>query len=413
MKIGVVSQWFPPEPIGLLWTLCTGLAERGHAVRALTGFPNYPAGELYPGYRQRWHHRERIGPVDVRRVPLYASHDDHPVRRAANYLSFAATSTAAGRFLAGADVAYVYATPVTAAAAAVAARKLFKIPYVLHVQDLWPDSVTESEMIRNATTARIGARVIDSALRRLYAGAGHVIAIAPTMAATLQRRGVAARRVSVVYNWAADEAVAPVAPDPALRARLGRSGRTIAVFAGNLGTVQDLETVIGAAALSDADGTPVDVAIIGSGARRDALDRLVKDTAASNVRLLDPVPRTDMPAIYASADYQLVTLKDRPVFRGTIPSKLPSALAQGSPVITTVAGDVAAMCADGGFGFAAEPERPAALARVFHLAGAASADERRRMARAAREYYRSRMSQRASLDAIEAILARTASAGRT
>jgi hypothetical protein len=56
-------------------SLALDLVGRGHHVRVLTGFPNYPSGKLYPGYRQRWNHVETIDGVTVRRVPLYLSHD--------------------------------------------------------------------------------------------------------------------------------------------------------------------------------------------------------------------------------------------------------------------------------------------------------------------------------------------------
>jgi hypothetical protein len=108
VKIGIVSQWYPPEPWFIPASLAEELATRSHEVRVLTGFPNYPEGRIYPGYRQRWNDRSTTGQVTTRRVPLYPSHDSSAVRRAANYLSFAATSSlAAMRYLAGVDVVYV------------------------------------------------------------------------------------------------------------------------------------------------------------------------------------------------------------------------------------------------------------------------------------------------------------------
>lgn len=410
MRVGVLSQWFPPEAANLVWSLCSDLTDRGHEVKALTGFPNYPAGRIYPGYRQRWGSESWMSGVAVRRMPLYASHDAVALRRAANYLSFAASSTASCKYLADCDVVYVYATPVTAAAAAVAAHRLYRTPYVLHVQDLWPDSVTESGMVRTGRIARGATAVMTRALRRLYTDAAHVIAIAPTMADTLRGRGAPADRVSVVYNWAADESAERTAPDPAVRSRLGRPGRTLAVYAGSLGSVQGLDTVVRAAARSDADGVPVDVAVLGSGTERAAIERLIGDLACDNVRLLDPVPMADMPAIYAAADYQLVTLKDRPVFRGTIPSKLASALSRGCPIITTIAGDVSDMCHAGEFGFATAPDDVEALVKAFYAASVATVDERRKMAQRAEDFYRTQMSRRAALDSIEDILHRAAGA---
>src|SRR3990172_7739466 len=53
MRIVVLTQYYPPEPIPKPHELARGLAERGHEVVVITGFPNYPAGKLYPDTRLR------------------------------------------------------------------------------------------------------------------------------------------------------------------------------------------------------------------------------------------------------------------------------------------------------------------------------------------------------------------------
>ena len=68
------------------------LKECGHTIQVLTGFPNYPEGKIYPGYTQKMFHREDRNGISVIRTPLYPSHDANPVRRVANYTSFALSS---------------------------------------------------------------------------------------------------------------------------------------------------------------------------------------------------------------------------------------------------------------------------------------------------------------------------------
>src|SRR4051812_36432806 len=130
MKVGIVTQWWPPEPASYIPNdLAHELTSRGHSVKVLTGYPNYPHGKIYPGYRQRWNESFDAHGVSVRRVPLYASHDSSAARRAANYLSFSATSSAAAlRFFADVDVVYTYLTPATAAIAGTLLRTIRGIP---------------------------------------------------------------------------------------------------------------------------------------------------------------------------------------------------------------------------------------------------------------------------------------------
>src|SRR5918993_5824342 len=119
MRILMLTQWFDPEPAfkGLLFA--RALRDAGHEVQVITGFPNYPGGKVYPGYRVRWRQREIVDGIPVIRVALYPSHDSSALGRVLNYVSFAASATLAGlttRFKP--DVAYVYHPPLTVGVAA-------------------------------------------------------------------------------------------------------------------------------------------------------------------------------------------------------------------------------------------------------------------------------------------------------
>ena len=124
------------------------MLRRGHEVEVLTGFPNYPGGKLYPGYRVRPWQREIIDGVTVNRVALYPSHDRSAVRRMANYASFALSAAVLGPFLVKKpDVIYVYHPPATVGLPAMVLRALRGCPVVYDVQDLWPDTVVATGMM--------------------------------------------------------------------------------------------------------------------------------------------------------------------------------------------------------------------------------------------------------------------------
>ena len=116
MRVGLVSQWYDPEVGAVVpGTIARALRSHGHQVDVLTGVPNYPTGRIYPGYRLRHYQREVLGGVTVHRAPLYASHDAHPGRRAANFLTFASAASVVGlRALRHVDATLVYSAPVTA-----------------------------------------------------------------------------------------------------------------------------------------------------------------------------------------------------------------------------------------------------------------------------------------------------------
>jgi len=396
VRVLIVSQYYPPEAVPLPADLAQGLAARGHQVKVLTGYPNYPSGRIFPGYRQRWRHTEQDGAVAVHRVPLFADHSPSAVRRMLNYLSFAVSSATAGRLARGADVVYVYATQMTAGFGPWLWRATGGAPYVLYVQDLWPDSIVGSSFVAGGRASHLVSGVLDPWLRSAYRRAAGVIGIAPTMVSTLVARGVPKDSAHLVYNWAdAGEPVTTTLP-PA------ESPRAEIVYAGNVGDMQDLDTVVRAAhAAADAG---VRLTIVGDGVAKPALRALVDSLGAENVSFLDPVARERMREVYARADYALVSLKDRPVFRGTIPSKLQAVLSAGLPVVTTVQGDVRALVDDASAGLTADAEDVGSVEAAFRAAAALPADDRDAMGRRGRELYDTQFSRDSGISSIEGLL---------
>lgn len=400
MKIVIVSQYYAPEVAVIPVQLAEGLVARGHKVRVVTGFPNYPEGVLFTGYRQRFSYDELLNGVDVRRVPSIINHSTNSFARVANYMSFALSTVGATRFIRGADVVYVYATPMTASIAAAFWRKLHRLPFVLHVQDLWPESVTGSSLVPGQLLGRLIDRVLGPWLRQTYLRCAAIIAIAPTMSTMLKERGAPATKVHTVMNWAADESDSQTQGGACLpkdRQRLHL------VYAGNVGDLQDLETIVRAAGMVQ-DLEALQITIIGSGIAREKLILLASDLRITNVRFRERVAPSAMTAIYADSDFQLVTLKDLPIFAGTIPSKLQASLARGVPVITNIRGDVGTMVSNNRIGFAVSPGDVDSLAVAFRQSYRLSEEERRSMGARALALYAREMSSSKGIDAIEQIL---------
>ncbi|MER7891462.1 glycosyltransferase family 4 protein [Micromonospora sp. NPDC094482] len=405
MKIGLVSQWYPPEGVFIPGNLADQLADRGHEVRVLTTFPSYPHGRIFPGWRQRWRHQESDGPVEIRRVPAYPSHDTSAARRAVSHLSFGASSAAGVRWLAGVDVTYVYHPPPTSIAAAALLHAVRRTPIVLHVQDLWPESVVHSGMAPPGRKGRALASALGELMRRTYRMADAVVAISPAMAEQVVARGADPARVRVVWNWTDDALFRPVPATAAARAVLGHRGRPTVMFAGNIGLLQGIETAVRAAA---AVRDQVDVVLVGSGAGEDAARRLAAELGADNVRFVGRRPAEQMADLYAAAEWQLICLRDVPALRAAVPSKLQAALACGVPVIASVAGDTASLVRSTGVGLVCPPEDWQALADRFAEAAAQPTFAREEMGRRARQVYQERMSLRAGVDQFEDILAKVA-----
>lgn len=399
-RVLIVSQFYWPEGTSYAEDLAIALSARGHRVRVITGYPNYPAGEIYPGYRQRWRAKERIRDIQVLRVPLFIDHSQSAVRRALNYSSFGLSVASARDFARNADVVYVYATQMTAAFGPWLWRVLGGTPYVLHVQDLWPDSIVGSSLVGNPRVGGAITRTLTPGLREAYRRAAGIVGIAPTMVRILQDRGAAPERTHLVYNWSSDSNM--LAAETPTVAVPNKDARIRFIFAGNTGDMQDLETLVRAAHLCRDDD--LEVLIVGDGIALPRLRQLADQLGAAHVKFTGAVPESDMPHFYRSSDFGLVTLKDLPAFRGTIPSKLQAQLAFGLPVVTTVQGDVRSMVEANGLGFAAEPENPESLAAVLREAASISDSARRILSDRALETFHRQFAESSGVTKLEHIL---------
>lgn len=388
MRILLISQWFDPEPAfkGLLFA--KELQRLGHEVEVLTGFPNYPGGNVYPGYQIKPFQREVVDGIPVLRVALYPSHDQSGLKRAANYLSFAATATLGGLFLRRPDVVYVYHPPATVSLPAMVLRALKGVPFVYDIQDLWPDTLAATGMMERSAVLK----TVDSGMRQVYKRASRIAVLSNGFKKKLMERGVPERKIAVIPNWT-DEAQIQLPEYSAGRAgELGFRGKFNVVFAGTMGKAQALDTVLEAAAVLKEQAPTVRFVLIGGGIEVERLQRRAQELQLTNVAFLPRRPPSEIGEILAMADALLVHLKDDPLFAITIPSKTQAYLMTGKPILMGVRGDAATMVQEAEAGLAFEPENPQALADAVLDLMKCSAEHRQAMGRSGQAYYRQRLS---------------------
>ena len=390
-----VSQVYHPENVGVACWVAEELERIGWDVTVLTGVPNYPTGVVADGYRADRASREEIGGIEVRRTPVYPSHDDSPMGRMLNYISWALSSTYYGvGDIRRAGLAVVHSTPVTANLAPMVARVLFRTPYVTMIMDLWPDSVFQSGFLTSGPVNRIANAVLGTFAKWSYRLASHVTVLSPSMKQVLVDRGVREEKISLVYNWVDESLFAsPAEPDPTLRASLGLTGDDfVAMYAGAHGIPQGLGVLIEAAARID-PAERIHIVTVGDGIDGERLRALADELGVTDrVHFLGRRPMATMPSLLATADLQLVCISDTPLFRVNMPSKIPSLLAGGHPVLVVAEGDPADVVTAADAGLAASPTDPAAVATTLRQAKAAGADMLREMGHRGRELYEREMS---------------------
>lgn len=403
MKILYLTQWFDPEPgviKGVDFVRALGAA--GHEVTVVTGLPNYPTGRIYPGYRFRLFQTEEIDGVRVERLPLYPSHSTSSLGRALNFLSFFVSALLYGLLRGGRyDLAYVYHPPITVGLAAALFGPLRRLPFVLEIQDLWPDTVVTSGMTGTSRLASVLSGLCNFTYRRARA----IVLQSEGMRTRLIERGTPAAKLHVIRNWADANALARPAAE---RTALGFGDGFALVYGGNLGRMQALDTAIDAMQRFAARGGTGDLYLIGDGIEREALQAHAARIGANNVHFVDRMPQNEVVRWYAAADALLLHIARDPLFEITIPSKTQFYLAAGKAIVAGIDGEAAAILRASGAAMLAPPQDADALCDAITAMAAASPAERDAMGERGAGYYRRMLGFEAGIAATLEVIAAAA-----
>lgn len=396
MKIGMITQWYDPEtgPASLPGTYAREMERKGHGVKVLTGYPNYPSGSLYQGYRQRVRSVEYIGRTQVTRVPLVPSHSESSIGRIANYSSFAASASILGaRSLRGVDAVWAYNSPVTITLPLLLRSGFGRVPYFLHVMDLWPESLMHSGMVPSGKVGKVAEAGVRKIVKIAEQRSTVIGVISPTVRDIILERDPAIDESRIVYvpNPADESLFRPMERIRHEKSLSPDSRFFTLMYVGSVGQVQGFDTVLNAAAMLR-DDPSVRIQIVGDGIARKRLQQRALNEGLFNVEFLGRVAQDEVPAVMARADAQMVTLGDSDFLRYTTPSKVSAILASGVPIVGQIAGDGARLLERSGAAMVTAPGNAPKLASSIDSMSRMSVRERNSMAEAGRAYYVKHMS---------------------
>ncbi|TKE90482.1 glycosyltransferase family 4 protein [Vibrio sp. F12] len=386
MKILLLTQWFDPEPTfkGLLFA--QALRDKGHEVEVLTGFPNYPGGKVYDGYKINGYQKEVMDGITLHRAPLYPSHDGSAVKRIFNYMSFAVSSFIIGLLKTrNIDVIYSYHPPLTTSLSACLLGFCKRVPFVVDVQDLWPDTLSATGMVNNKKVLNVVGKVCDLVYKR----ASKVVVLSPGFKKRLVSRGVPAEKVEVIYNWCNEPALDNF---ELTDIKLPENGNLNLLFAGNLGFAQGLPSIVKAAEILQSNCVGVNIVFLGDGVAKQAAIEATEELKLNNVYFLPRVSMQQVGSLLSCADMLLVHLNKSELFEITVPSRTQANMAIGKPIIMGVAGDASDLINKAKAGISCQPDNPESLAEAVTNICSLTELERLSLGEAGKQYYEQHLS---------------------
>ncbi|MGH2753090.1 MAG: glycosyltransferase family 4 protein [Actinomycetota bacterium] len=362
MKLVVVVPHFAPDtaPTGAIFTrIVEELGDRGHHVEVITALPWYREHRIEPGYEGRLTRVEDTPWGRIVRVHPFPTSDKRDlVRRAAAFSGFSLLAGAVGIRGGAVDGVLAMSPPLTLGLDGWAIARARRARLVFNIQDVFPDVAVELGVLTNRPLIEI-ARSVE---RFCYKRADAVTVLSDDLKGNLSQK-INPEKVHVIPNFVDTDLIRPSDKENPYRREFGLQGKTVVMYAGNVGLSQSLELMLEAAVALAYEPDLVFV-INGQGAARDDLRR--RAGGMDNVRFVEAQPMDRLPEVLAAADIHLVPLK-RGLAAASVPSKTYSILAAGRPLIASVdaGSEITRVVERSGAGISIPPEDAEALTKAI------------------------------------------------
>jgi colanic acid biosynthesis glycosyl transferase WcaI len=364
MHIMFMAQCYAPEDVSasvLITELAVDLGKRGHKVTVITGAPNYPYGRVFENYHNHIYQVEMLDGVRVVRTWSYITPQKTFWPRILHYGTYSASAFYGGLLAGKPDVIVNYSPPLPLGITAWLLSRLWRIPWVLQIEDLYPDAAISTGVLTNRSAIAFFSKME----LFLYRRADRISVISESFRRAIISKGEFAEKINLIPVWADPETVCPHPKENAFREQNGLNGKFVVMYAGNLGLTSCMEDVLDAAEiLRDDDQTRF--VIVGEGIKKTSLEECVSSKGLANVSFLPFQPRGEFAEMLAAADVSLVTLNTSSA-NTSLPSKIFNIMASARPILAVAPAnsEVAHLVSGANCGIAVPPQEPRLLAEAL------------------------------------------------
>lgn len=362
MRILVISESFPPEiksAATLFFELAESLVKNGHQVSVVTRKPcNYlaegtdlkavPDKEILNGINV---FRQKI-PNLARNIPLIRGIEHFII---GILLFFEALKQKDN------DLILVYMPPLPIGVAGVWLSKIRRMPLVVNIHDLYPQTVIDLGLLKNKVLIWL-SRSMETFV---YRQANYFTVPFEGNRQYLIKYGVKKGIIDIVSNWADTDLIKPGSKDNEFARRHGLQDKFIVSFAGSIGFAQGLEVMILAADLLK-DKPEIEFILVGDGVKKKELQLMAEGLRLRNLKFMEPQQLDTYPDVLHSSDVGLVILS-KSLISPALPGKLLSIMAAGVPIVASLPldGEAPKVINKYHCGVCVEPGSPDALARAI------------------------------------------------
>ncbi|MFC3197092.1 glycosyltransferase family 4 protein [Parapedobacter deserti] len=263
-------------------------------------------------------------------------HKKNNWKRVVNMLSFSIIFSLKALFKKKPDVIIASSPQIFVTYVALLIAKLFKVPFVLEVRDLWPESLIAMNKRKQGSMAKFLFNIEAS----LYNNAEHIIVLTQYQKDYISKKGISSNKIDLIPNGVVVEKQIEITKETIdeVRRKIGVSKEAyVAIYTGAHGNANALESVVRAAKFLGKDEY---IVLIGDGPDKPNLLKIKEKDDLQQVIFLEPVPKTEIIKYTAAADCGIISLENNDVFKGARPNKLFDYMSLGKPVLSTIGGEI-------------------------------------------------------------------------
>jgi len=231
--------------------------------------------------------------------------------------------------------------------------KIRNINFILEVRDIWPDSLLAVGVVQKGALIKLLKKIENI----LYFSATAIVVVTHGLCDYIKKRGYPSESLSIIPNGADCQEFVFGSTAPIMKKNL-----LVVGYVGTLGMAHNIITILQVAQILREEHY-LKFLIVGDGSEKKTLVHSAIGMGLTNVEFIDQQPKSVVPSIIASIDIGLVILKNQPLFKGALPSKMFEYLILEKPVVVSVPyGETTQFVIKHNCGLVAEPENPQSLA---------------------------------------------------
>lgn len=387
MKLLVICQYYYPEPFRIT-DICESLVEKGHDVTVLTGLPNYPEGKILKNYRRGQNRSETINGVKVVRT-FEIGRGTSKFQLFLNYFSYTlSASIKAFNLNEKFDVVLVnQLSPVMMAIPAIVYKKKYNRKILLYCLDLWPASLIAGGIKESSIFYKLFFKIS----KWIYSSVDSIAVTSSMFKEYFKNK--------LFMNIENIQHIPQYAEDIFAEIEEKKENRKFNfVFAGNIGEMQSVETIV-KAANEMKEKNNIMFHIVGDGSKLEECILLSKKLKLNNIIFYGRKPINEMPQYYSFADAMLITLKNDKTISYTLPGKVQSYMAAHKPIIGSINGETRRVIKEAGCGYCCAADDYKELSKI--ILEFCHSNQQRLMGQNGYDYYIKNYSKKNFISALE------------